>query len=101
MTRADVVIQSMEALKENYEQAKADGALKEEAWWEDEFGRDLTDMIDCHVVYQGDPPCLMDERGLSRYLPPTATVQERCNNTVACDRACAECKAIFLMGEYE
>ncbi len=70
-------------------------------WWEDEFGSDLTDMIDCHVVFADDPPCLLEKRGLSEQMPASATSEEKCNNRVACERACAECKALWLMGEYD
>lgn len=88
MTRLEVIKQNLEALKENYEQAKKHNELNEIYWWEDETGFDLTDGIDCHVVFQGDPPCLCEERNCW-------------DDTFKKQAACAECKAIWLMGEYE
>lgn len=101
MTRAEVIIQNMQDLMESYEQAEKDGELKEVFWWENEFGMDLTDMIDCHVIFKGEPPCLLDERGLNRYNTCAMTKEEKIEHRCKCDAACAECKAIWLMGEYE
>ena len=95
MTRLEVMIQSLNRLKEQYEQAKKDGELDEDYWWEDEYGYLLTDGISCHVVYKGDPPCLCEERGL--FGRNDLSMDERIEQA----QACAECKAIWLMGEYE
>lgn len=95
MTRLEVMIQSLNKLKEQYEQVKKDGELNEVYWWEDEFGADLTDGIDCHPVFEGEPPCLCKERGyFDKY---ELSMDERIKKA----EACAECKAIWLMGEYE
>ena len=94
MTRAEVIIENLKNLKEQYEQAKADGELNEVYWWIDEYGADLTDEIDCHVVFQGEPPCLCEERNLNLY-------SKDLDEKMKAQAACAECKAIYLMGEFE
>lgn len=93
-TRLDVIIRNLEILREQYEEVK--DLPEDEKWnyWEDEYGSSLLYGIDCHVIFQGDPPCLLDERGLS--IDPKDP-KERW----ARDDACAECKAIWLMGKYE
>ncbi len=101
MNRAEVIIHNMQSLIEAYEQAENDNELDEVYWWEDECGTYLTDMIDCHVVFKGEPPCLLEERKLSEYMPSTATKEERVENQIRCQAACAECKARWLMREYE
>ena len=93
MTRAEVIIENLKTLTEQYEQAKSDGELDEIEWWTNEFGADLTDDIDCHVVFQGEPPCLCEERGLNMF---SKDHEEK----MKADAACSECKAIYLMGEY-
>ena len=95
MTRSEVMIQSLEILKAQYEEAKKAGELDEVFWWENEFGQDLTDGIDCHVIFEGQPPCLCKERGLFDEYPVTV------ENKIKRATACAECKAIRLMGEYD
>lgn len=94
MTRLEVILQSLNTLKEQYEEAKAAGELDEVDWWIDEVGMDLTDGIDCHPVFKGEPPCLWNERGLNKY---PLTVEDKIKRV----EACAECKAIWLMGEFE
>lgn len=90
-TKAEVIRDNMNNLIHSYEEYKDD---EDAIWWEDEYGGSLLYGIDCHVVFQGEPPCLLDERGLS--IDPK-TKEERW----ARDDACAECKAIWLMGKYE
>lgn len=90
-TRAEVIMLNMRELIDNYNEYKDDPDIY---WWCDEYGGYLTDMIDCHVVFKGEPPCLLDERGID--ISPD-TSEERIKR----DEACAECKAIWLMGVYE
>lgn len=82
-------MQDMVKLIDNYDQREED-----ECWWKDEYGNDLTEMIDCHVVFEGDPPCLLDERKIE-WEPKAA------KDRIAKQDACAECKAIWLMEKYE
>lgn len=94
MTRLEVMIQSLNRLKEQYEEAKKAGELDKVFWWENEFGENLTDGIDCHVVFKGEPPCLCKKRRLFDVYPVTV------ENKIKRATACAECKGIWLMGEY-
>ena len=91
---AEVIIYQLQKLIESYKEWKEDGSPDDYYWWKDEYGGNLTDDIDCHVVFEGEPPCLIEERGLSH---DPKNKEERC----ARDDACAECKAIWLMGIYE
>ena len=90
-TIAEVIRDNMTNLIHSYEEYKDD---KDIQWWCDEYGGDYLFGIDCHVVFEGEPPCLIEERGLSH---DPKTKEERW----ARDDACAECKAIWLMGKYE
>jgi hypothetical protein len=94
-------MQNINKLIENCECAKKNKKLDEDIWWEDEFGSDLTDMIDCHAIFEGDPPCLLEVRNISTYMPDTGTAKERIDNQIKRQAACAECKAKWLMQEYE
>ena len=89
-TRAEVLMHNMSELIDNY-QCRTE---PDEAWWENEYGSDLTDMVDCHVVFEGEPPCLLEKRGID-FTPNT--MDERFKR----DAACAECKAIWLMEVYD
>lgn len=93
-TKAEVIIDQLQELIQSYKEWKADGSPDDFYWWKDEYGGNLTDDIDCHVIFEGEPPCLIEERGLSH---DPKTKEERW----ARDDACAECKAIWLMGKYE
>lgn len=101
MNRAEVIIQNMKNLIEAHDQAEKDGELDEIFWWEDEFGADLTDMIDCHVVFKDSLPCLIHERNIPYDLPDSASNEDKWKNRLRRDAACAECKAKWLMEEYE
>ena len=90
-TMAEVIRQNMTELIKNYKEYKDDPDV---CWWCDEYGGYLADMIDCHVVFQGEPPCLCKGRGIDIY---PKSKEERIKR----DAACAECKAIWLMGVYE
>lgn len=90
-TKAEVIRDNMQNLIYSYNENKDD---KDIQWWCDEYGGDYLFGIDCHVVFQGEPPCLLDERNIS--IDPKEE-KERW----ARDEACAECKAIWLMGKYE
>lgn len=89
-SRLDVIVRNMEVLKENYEQYKKDIANGEDdyCFWQDEYGSDLTDMIDCHPVFSDSAPRLCEKRNCW---------DDQCEK----DEACAECKALWLMEEYE
>lgn len=90
-TRAEVIRHHMDELIKQYEEYKDE---PDTWWWQGEYGDDLTDMIDCHVVFDGDPPCLVESRGIE-WTPKTIEDRMRKNE------ACAECKAKWLMGVYE
>ena len=90
-SRAEVIMHNMSELIAMHEEYKDDPDVY---WWQNEYGGDLTDMIDCHVVFGGDPPCLIDERGIE-WEPITG------EGRMQKQEACAECKAKWLMGKYE
>ena len=93
MNRAEVIIGNLNNLIKQYKQAIADGELDEVEWWVDEYGADLTDEIDCHVVFQDEPPCLCEERNLNMFSKDH-------DEKMKAQAACSECKAIYLMGEF-
>ena len=83
VTNLDVIIRNLTLLKEQKENEDED-----DIFWEDEFGNDLTYMIDCHPVFSDSTPCLNDVRN-AEY--DTAEYHENCE----------ECKANWLLEEYE
>lgn len=89
MTKLDVIVQNLTELKESYEQAKANNELDEINWWVNEYGSYLTDFIDCHPVFKDSKPCLLDKYKIDY------------EDHVKRNDACAECKAIWLMEEWE
>ena len=91
MTKAEVIIEHLQTLIEQWKQMEEEVAEGEEPYvpWEDEYGADLTFMIDCHPVFQGDKPCLLKEHGIDW------------DKDIMSDETCSECKAIWLMEEYE
>ena len=90
-TIAEVIRNNMDNLMWSY---KEYGQEEDSWWWEDDCGGDYLFGIDCHVVFQGDPPCLLDERGIS--IDPKTPEERR-----QMREACNECKAIWLMGKWE
>ena len=91
MTNAEVIIEHLQTLIEQWKQMEEEVEEGEEEYvpFEDEYGSDLTFMIDCHPVFKGDKPCLVEERGVDW------------DDHILRDRTCSECKAIWLMDEYE
>ena len=90
MTNAELIIQNLQTLVEEWKEMRRQVAKGEEEYipTEDEYGSDLTWQIECHPIFQGDRPCLNEVR-----------------NTEYGEREfgenCKECKAMWLMEEYE
>ena len=79
----DVLIQNLTLLKEQYENLD-----DEDCWWFDEYGASLVWQIACHPVFADSTPCLNEERGVEYE-------EDGWHDN------CQECKAKWLMEEYE
>ena len=99
MTNLNVIMNNLIELKDNYEQWVVDkenaedqeerDELEDYVWWEGEYGNDLVWQIDCHPIFKGDRPCLLDERHVKMDDKGLYKVH------------CCECKARWLMEIYE
>ena len=91
MTRAEVIIRNLQELIEKYKQMQEDVEQGEDPYeyHEGEYGNDLTWQIDCHPIFKGDKPCLLDERHVE--MDKQGLYQAHCR----------ECKARWLMEEYD
>jgi len=99
MTNLNVIMNNLIHLKEQYEywvQQKESAETQEDLedvidypWWTGEYEEDLTWQIDCHVIFEGDEPCLLDERHIE--MDRYGRYKEHC----------AECKAKWLMKEFD
>ncbi|MDD4608963.1 MAG: hypothetical protein PHY71_02265 [Bacteroidaceae bacterium] len=85
MTNLDVIIENLQSLKKNHEEHGND---EEYDWWNDECGCSLAWQIDCHPVFIDSTPCLNDVRKV-KY------------QTEGWSENCEECKARWLMENYE
>lgn len=94
ITILQVIRHNLLVLEEQYNECNELPDDEKYSYWEDEYGGSLLYGIDCHVVFQGEPPCLVEERGLEMYPDNQKERWKR-------DDACAECKAIWLMRKYE
>lgn len=82
-TNLDAILYNLNLLKEQYEDHEED-----ETWWEDEFGRNLLWQIDCHPIFLDDTLCLNETRGIPY-------------KGKGWSENCQECKAKWLMEEFE
>lgn len=91
MTNAEVIIQNLQELIENWKTMKEDVKNGDDPYIpsEGEYGQDLTWQIDCHPIFKGDRPCLLDERKIKMDDKGLYKIH------------CEECKAMWLMDEYE
>lgn len=85
MKKIDVIIHSLKQLKEQYEEYGNEEGF---VWWVDYFGRSLVEWIDCHTVFKDSTPCLNKVRNVMY-------------GGDGWEKNCAECKAKWLMEEYE
>jgi hypothetical protein len=81
ISNVDYIVDNLANLKINYDECEGD---LEEIWWEDENGNDLVEGIGCQCGMK----CLNEERGVGY-------------KEAGWDGNCRECKAKWLMQEYE
>lgn len=90
MTNAEVIIENLQILINQWEIMKQEVADGDDPYIpnESEYGEDLTWQIDCHPIFKGDKPCLLDVRNIEM------------DSKGLYKQHCSECKAVWLMEEY-
>ena len=89
MTNAEVIIKNLQDLIDNYEIMKRDVEQGDDPYQFYEYESDLTWQIDCHPIFKNDRPCLLEERKI------------KMDNKGLYKIHCEECKAMWLMDEYQ